>query len=147
MITRLGHIAVRISDINTSLHFYVDILGLEEAFRLYGEDGSLTTVYLYIAPYQFLELFTNGRMAPERRDDTIGPCHICLEVVDIQAAYAQLKEQGAPIDREIRTGKARCLQFWTHDPDGTAIELMQLPPESLQYQATDRFLRRDGGQT
>jgi lactoylglutathione lyase len=29
--------------------------------------------------------------------------------------------------------------FWTHDPDGNQLEVMQLPPESLQAQANRRF--------
>lgn len=32
-----------------------------------------------------------------------------------------------------------CLMFWTHDPDGTQIEVMEMPPESLQARADRRF--------
>ena len=46
---------------------------------------------------------------------------------------------GAPIDVPLRTGMAKCLLFYTHDPDGNAVELMQLPPELLQAQAIKRL--------
>ena len=29
--------------------------------------------------------------------------------------------------------------FWTHDPDGTEIEIMEMPPESMQAQADSRL--------
>lgn len=139
MITRLGHIAMRTGDLPQSLRFYTDVLGLKEAFRLYGEDGALGAVYVYIAPYQFLELFANGERPAERGPDVIGVCHLCLEVPDIQEAYARVKERGGPLDSEVIVGRAKCLQFWTHDPDGNAVELMALPEESLQAQATRRL--------
>ena len=43
------------------------------------------------------------------------------------------------MDTGLKTGKSKCIQFWTHDPDGNKIELMQLPPESLQAQANARL--------
>ena len=38
--------------------------------------------------------------------------------------------------------------FWTHDPDGTRIEVMEMPPESMQAQAALRFAEsgKDGKQ-
>ena len=32
--------------------------------------------------------------------------------------------------------------FWTHDPDGNALEIMELPPDSLQAKANARFASR-----
>jgi len=139
MITHLGHAAVRVSDLEASLRFYVDVLGLREAFRLYTPEGATATVYLIIAPHQFLELFPNGKRRVEIDGATIGLAHLCLEVEDIEAAYAAVKERGAPLDTGIITGKAKCLQFWTHDPDGNRVELMALPPESYQAQAAARL--------
>ena len=139
MITGLGHIAVRASDLMESFRYYTEILGLKEAFRMYGEDGALGTIYLYIAPNQFLELFANGSKAVEKGSDVIGMCHICLQVSDIRQAYQMVKERGGALDSDIIVGRAKCLQFWTHDPDGTPIELMELPAESLQAHATRIF--------
>lgn len=139
MIKGLGHIAVRTKNLEESIHFYKDILGLKEAFRMCGEDGKPFMVYFYVAPGQFIELFPNGTKATEKGKDVIGLVHICLEVEDVQAAFEEMKKKDAPIDSDIIVGKAKCLQFWTHDPDGNAIELMELPPESLQAQANSKF--------
>ena len=140
----LSHIAIRANDLDESLHFYRDILGLEEAFRLCGDDGKPFLIYIYISPYQFIELFPNGERPQERGRDVSGFQHFCLEVENVEEAYRLLQERGAPIDSEIQTGKSKCRQFWTHDPDGCPIELMQMLPESEQYRATQRFLAQRG---
>ena len=135
----LSHVAIRTRNIQESIRFYTEVLGLREAFRMHREDGSLATVYLSIAPGQFLELFSNGTRDSEQGTDLIGMCHICLSTRDIRRSFALVQAAGGPIDREISVGKSRCLMFWTHDPDGTQIEIMELTPESLQAQA-DRCL-------
>lgn len=142
MITGLGHIAIRTSNLMESLKFYTETLGLQEAFRMYDDAGAVNAVYVYIAPDQFIELFSNGVRPGLTGKDVIGMCHICLQVPDINAAFAFAKERGCPLDSDIIVGRAKCLQFWTHDPDGNAIELMELPEESLQAQATRRLAQQ-----
>ena len=139
MIRGLSHIAIRTRNILDSLRFYTEILGLKEAFRMFGDDGELATVYIYIAPNQFLELFANGSRPGDTGKDLIGMCHICLETSDIRQAYQAVVERGGPTDSEIKTGKSRCLLFWTHDPDGNQIEIMELTPNSLQAEASGRL--------
>ena len=145
IVAGLSHAAIRVRSIPDSIRFYSEILGLREAFRMHREDGTLATVYLSIAPGQYLELFDNGKKESLSGPDVIGICHLCLETQDIQASYAAVKRSGGPIDREIRRGKSQCWMFWTHDPDGTQIEIMEMPPESFQAQA-DRRLSRGGPQ-
>ena len=48
----LSHAAIRTRRIQDSIRYYTDVLGMQEAFRMHREDGSLATVYLYIAPGQ-----------------------------------------------------------------------------------------------
>ena len=137
----LSHAAIRTRSILDSVRFYTEVLGLREAFRMHREDGSLATVYLFIAPGQYLELFDGGAREGIAGPDVIGICHLCLMTRDIQNSYAAVKRAGGPIDREIQRGKSQCWMFWTHDPDGTQIEIMEMPPESFQAQA-DRRLRK-----
>lgn len=139
MITGITHQAIRARDIEKTAAFYTEVLGLKEAFRMYNPDGALGTIYLYAAPGQFVEIFAGGAREAEQGNDLIGHCHLCFEVPDAKAAIELFRGRGAPIDREIRTGKSLCIQFWTHDPDGNQIELMEMPPESLQAQANERF--------
>ncbi len=141
----LSHTAIRTRSLPESMRFYTQVLGLREAFRMHREDGSLATVYLYIAPGQYLELFSGGLRESEEGPDVIGMCHICLKTEDIRRAYDAVRAAGGPLDSEIRTGNSRCLMFWTHDPDGTRIEIMQMPPQSMQAQADARIAREEAG--
>lgn len=139
MIKGLGHLAIRARDIEETAKFYREIVGLKEAFRMFsGEGGKLSTIYMYIAPSQFIEIFPNGG-GEQNGNDIIGIKHICIEVDNAAGYQEELRARGAPIDTELKTGFSRCLQFWTHDPDGNKIEFMELPPESLQAQANRRI--------
>lgn len=135
----LSHAALRTRDIEKTARFYREALGLPEAFRMAREDGSVGTIYLYFAPGQYLELFPDGTEAEAPDRKRAGFCHLCLMTRDIHKAYAAVREAGGPLDSEIRRGKSMCLMFWTHDPDGTQIEIMEMPPESLQAQADERL--------
>ncbi len=139
MITGLSHVAIRTRDIHESIRYYTGVLGLKEAFRMNAADGSLGTVYLYIAPSEYLELFVNGTRNADMGSDVIGMCHICLETADIRQAYERVKVNGGPIDSEIRVGNSKCLLFWTHDPDGNPVEIMELAPGSLHRLANERL--------
>ena len=140
VVAGLSHAAIRSRDIQESIRYYTETLGLQEAFRMYAEDGSLATVYLFLAPGQYLELFANGtRDRGPVGAETVGFCHLCLMTRDIRQSYEAVREKGGPLDSDIRRGKSRCLMFWTHDPDGTQIEIMEMPPESFQAQADQRL--------
>ncbi len=135
----LSHAAIRVRSIDDSVRFYTGVLGLREAFRMYREDDFPGTVYLYLAPGQYLELFSGGTREAAAGPDVIGVCHLCLMTRDIRRSFEAVRNAGGPLDSEIRTGNSRCLMFWTHDPDGNEIEIMEMPPESMQAQADRRL--------
>ena len=143
VIAGLSHAAVRTREIKDSVRYYTEVLGLREAFRMFREDGSLGTVYLYIAPGQYLELFSDGTREGLTGPDVIGMCHLCLMTKDIRRSYDAVEAAGGPLDSEIKRGNSQCRMFWTHDPDGTQIEVMEMPPESLQARADKRFEKDD----
>jgi len=136
---RIGHIAIRAKDIDASIAFYRDLLGMEEAFRMYNEAGRLSTIYVCLAPGQFIEIFPDGLVERKIDTDTIGYSHLCIEVEDAAKTLETLRAGGLLVDRELQTGLSRCRMFWTHDPDGNRIEFMELTPESLQAQAIKRL--------
>ncbi len=135
----LSHAAIRTRSMEDSIRYYTGVLGLREAFRMFREDGSLGTVYLFLAPGQYLELFSDGTREGTKGPDVIGVCHLCLMTKDIRHSYETVRDAGGPLDSEIRRGQSQCRMFWTHDPDGTQIEVMEMPPESFQAQADKRF--------
>jgi lactoylglutathione lyase len=140
MFKRIGHIAIRAKDIEKTAAFYRDILGMNEAFRMYnGEGGALSTIYLCAAPGQFIEIFPNGTEERPVENNSIGYSHLCIEVENAAKTQEELRARGLPIDKEVQTGLSKCKMFWTHDPDGNRMEFMELTGESLQAQAIARL--------
>jgi lactoylglutathione lyase len=129
LFTDLAHAAFAASDIDRTLAFY-ELLGIREAFRLHHDDGSLMLVYLHVAGDHFIEVFPGGpALDPDRKGSFM---HLCLLTGDLRGAVETLRAAGVAIDREPSVGLDTNLQAWIHDPDGNAIELMQLSPESPQ---------------
>ena len=140
MITRIGHTAIWARDIEVTAAFYRDVLGLPEAFRMQNAAGdALGSVHIYVAANQFIEIFPHGVEHDALPEHAIGYSHLCFEVDDAERAIETLRSRGAPIDTELKRGYSKCIQFWTHDPDGNSIELMELPPDCLQTAATARL--------
>ena len=111
----LSHTAIRTRNITESIRYYTEVLGLREAFRMFGEDGSLATVYLFLAPGQYLELFSGGIREGITGPEVTGFCHLCLMTKDIRESYEILPydDFAAKICGEIR---AKCKKEGTPAP-------------------------------
>ena len=132
MITDLGHPAFAAHDVDETIGFY-GMLGIEEAFRLHNDDGSLMLAYLHVSGDRFIEVFPGGPPPdPERKGSFM---HLCLLADDLHATVEQLRESGVAIEREPKLGLDHNWQAWIRDPDGNSIELMQLAEDSPQRQA------------
>jgi|SRR5579884_4297653 len=139
MITGLGHVAFRITDLEKSLDFYCQKLGFKEAFRLEREgEYSPWIVYIQVAPNHFIELFPGARGENTSRGP-VGYNHFCLVVDDLQVTLRELAARGLTIEGGPKQGLDHNWQYWINDPDGNAIELMQIVPESPQAAADARW--------
>jgi lactoylglutathione lyase len=135
MITDLAHTAFAAHDLDASLAFY-DKLGLRESFRLNYPDGSLMLVYLHVSGDRFLEIFPNGPEPDANRVHSFR--HICLLSDDLRADVERLRQQGIAIEIEPKEGLDHNLQAWIRDPDGNAIELMQISEASPQWRTAHK---------
>ena len=126
----LSHVGVPTSDLEASLRWYKEVMGLEEAFRLVRND-KVALVYLHLSPDTFIELF-----APRPELTPPPKTHFSIEVTDIEAAVADVVER-LPRDKvhRIVTGDDGSRLFNFFDPDGHRIEFQQFPPESQQARA------------
>jgi lactoylglutathione lyase len=139
MIKGLGHIAFRVTDLKRSLDFYCHKLGFKEAFRLEREgEPSPWIVYIQVAHNQFIELFPGAQREPSPRGP-VGYNHFCLVVDDMQATLREFGERGLEITGSPKQGLDHNWQYWINDPDGNAIELMQIMPDSPQAAANARW--------
>ncbi len=137
-IAAIGHVAIRVKDIERSLDFYVGKLGFAELFRL-DRDGKLWIVYLRVTNNQFIELFPEAIGDRSPPAEAIGLNHLCLECDDIDVVLAQIAAQNIPLYRPKKMGPDHNLQAWIEDPDGNRIELMQMGKDSLQAAAVKRL--------
>jgi lactoylglutathione lyase len=138
-LTRIGHVALKVADIERSLQFYRDMLGFAEMLRLNRDDGSLWLIYLRITDTQFLELFPggDGERAPGSERTAIN--HFCLETEDLDATAEALRGLGIRLTVEPKMGLDHNRQCWIEDPDGNRIEFMQIAPDALQVEAIRRL--------
>ncbi|MDQ0510716.1 VOC family protein [Ancylobacter amanitiformis] len=116
------HTMVRVTDIDASLDFYVNKLGLEEVRRKEVEQGRYTLVFL-AAPGQKgvaeLELTYNWDPEPYGEGRNFG--HLAYEVDDIYATCQKLQDGGVTINRPPRDG----YMAFVRSPDNISIELLQ----------------------
>ncbi len=136
----LGHIALKCRDLNASLAFY-EKLGFPEFLRLNEEDGQPWIIYLRFNDDLYLELFPGAPDEPAPGPNTTGVNHLSLTVDDIEVAEAHLKEVGIPLTqpRKDTRGLDRNRGMWIADPDGNRIEIMEMAPNCIQYEAIKAF--------
>jgi lactoylglutathione lyase len=120
------HSMIRVLDLERSLKFYADVLGLHEAHRLDFPDFAL--VYLRNPHNDFeIELTLNkGRTEPYTHGDGYG--HIGVVVADAAASQAALLAKGyAPAAvKEFKRGDELLARFFfIQDPDGYKIEMLE----------------------
>ena len=120
------HSMIRVLDLERSLKFYADVLGLHEAHRLDFPDFAL--VYLRNPHNDFeIELTLNkGRTEPYTHGDGYG--HIGVVVADAAASQAALLAKGyAPAAvKEFKRGDELLARFFfIQDPDGYKIEVLE----------------------
>ena len=138
-ITGLGHVAIKVTDLDRSLDYYINKLGFPEMMRLHKDDGSTWLVYLRITDQQFLEVFPGADSDRAPGWDANGMNHMCLTVDNIDTVLAQIDEAGLKLLLPLKTAIDGNRQAWLEDPDGNRIELMEMAADSLQYNAVKRL--------
>ena len=116
------HTMVRIKNIEHSLSFYKDLLGLEETRRIDNEAGKFTLIFL-APPGQKdcpVELTYNWDTT-ELYDEGRNFGHLAYEVDDIYETCKRLQENGIKINRPPRDGR----MAFVRSPDNISIELLQ----------------------
>lgn len=125
---RYLHTMVRVTDLDASLRFYVDLLGLQEVRRLENEAGRYTLVFLAApkdldrsAAERSPEVELTFNWDPEPYDGGRNFGHLAYKVDDIHAACQRLMDGGVVINRPPRDGR----MAFVRSPDGISIELLQ----------------------
>jgi lactoylglutathione lyase len=122
------HTMVRVSDLEKSLHFYCNVLGLSEIKRIENEKGRFTLVFL-AAPAD--KLHAEKEQAPlieltynwesEQYDEGRNFGHLAFEVDNIYDDCNKILDAGVIINRPPRDG----YMAFIRSPDNISIELLQ----------------------
>jgi catechol 2,3-dioxygenase-like lactoylglutathione lyase family enzyme len=145
-IRALHHTGYTVDDLERSLRFYRDVIGLEVVSTQEKRGGYLAAIVGYPDAHvrmahlrapggsHLLELFEYlsppGAGASRREPRDTGTAHLCLAVDDVRATYERLRASGVttfisePV--EIDTGVNRGgYALYLRDPDGIPVELFQ----------------------
>jgi lactoylglutathione lyase len=115
------HTMVRVTDLDASLRFYCDALGLKELRRNANEKGRFTLVFLAAPGDESAQVELTYNWDPE--DYKIGRAfgHLAYEVDDIYATCRRLQEFGVTVNRPPRDGR----MAFVRSPDRISVELLQ----------------------
>ena len=123
------HTMVRVTDLDASLDFYCNKLGLNELDRYESEQGRFTLVFLAAAGDEEAQVELTHNWDPQEYDEGRNFGHLAYQVDDIYALCRQLMDAGVTINRPPRDGH----MAFVRSPDNISIELLQkgesLPPE------------------
>ncbi len=146
-VTGTIHTGLQVSDLETSLRFYRDLLGFKEVATRVAADPYLAElvgypgVELHVAFLRFpasehiLELL-EYRNVPRQAVDTgtanPGTAHVCVSVDDLRSVHRTLRDAGVEFVSEpvlVTSGpnKGR-IAVYAKDPDGIRVEFLQLRP-------------------
>jgi len=115
------HTMVRVTDLNASLRFYCDALGLQELSRRDVPQGRFTLVFLAAPGDDSAQVELTYNWDPEDYDGGRNFGHLAYAVDDIYAACHRLMEHGVTISRPPRDGR----MAFVRSPDNISIELLQ----------------------
>lgn len=126
---RYLHAMVRVRDLDASLAFFRDALGLVETRRKDYPQGRFTLVYLGAPENPEAEIELTYNYDDEDYGSARNFGHLAFAVDDIYATCAHLQSRGVTINRPPRDGR----MAFVRSPDRISIELLQkgeaLPPQ------------------
>jgi lactoylglutathione lyase len=124
------HTMVRVTDLDESLAFYCDKLGLEEIGRTENAAGRFTLVFLAAPGDHSAQVELTYNWDPETLSGGRNFGHLAYAVDDIYAVCQRLADRGVTINRPPRDGR----MAFVRSPDNVSIELLQrgaaLPPKA-----------------
>jgi lactoylglutathione lyase len=115
------HTMVRVSDLETSLDFYCNKLGLEELKRIDVEAGRFSLIFLAAPGDSEAQVELTHNWDPEAYDGGRNFGHLAYEVEDIYALCQHMLDAGVTISRPPRDGH----MAFVRSPDGISVELLQ----------------------
>ena len=115
------HTMVRVTDLEASLDFYCNKLGLQELKRYDSEQGRFSLIFLAAPGDEEAQVELTHNWDPEDYDEGRNFGHLAYQVDDIYALCQKLMDAGVTINRPPRDG----YMAFVRSPDNISIELLQ----------------------
>lgn len=123
---RLLHTMLRVTDLERSIHFYTDVLGMTLLRKQDYPEGRFTLAFLGYGPESeqtVLELTHNWDVDTYNLGNAYG--HIAIEVEDVYKACEKIRQAGGKVVREAGPMKGgETILAFVEDPDAYKIELL-----------------------
>lgn len=145
MIKGVHHTCITVSDLERSVEFYRDVLGLDlvmtEESERSGDDRAkglgvakakvkLAVLRAGEAQVELIEYVTAKGRPNDRGNNDAGAMHIAFQVEDIDVVYQRMLDQGVRFTSPPLTVPAGPMEGWRwtylYDPDGVSLELLQI---------------------
>jgi lactoylglutathione lyase len=129
---RLLHTMLRVGNLEESLKFYIEVLGMKLLRQKDYPDGKFTLAFVGYGDESdntVLELTYNWGVAEYNLGDAYG--HIAIGVDDIYGTCKEIKARGGKVSREPGPMKhGSTVIAFVQDPDGYKVELIQLASQN-----------------
>lgn len=128
-VSMMNHVGINVPNIPDAVKYYTDKMGYREAFRVTGNDGAPTLVYMYISNNTFLEL---GQASADR---PAGFTHYGLVVDKAAAAVSAFRGRGMTVTDANKSANSGAILANITDPYMGRVELVEITPDSMQAKA------------
>jgi len=124
---RILHTMIRVGDLEKSVSFYTEVLGMKLLRKKDYEEGKFTLAFLGFgdeSEHSAIELTHNWDTSSYEMGSAFG--HIAIEVEDVYAACEKIRERGGEVTRPAGPMKhGKSILAFVKDPDGYMIELLE----------------------
>lgn len=118
---RYLHTMLRVTDLDASLDFFCDKLGMVETRRFKVDSGRFTLVFVAAPETPDAEIELTYNWDPEEYGEGRNFGHLAFEVDDLYAKCQELIDRGVTLNRPPRDG----YMAFVRSPDGISVELLQ----------------------
>nr|WP_090339199.1 VOC family protein [Mycolicibacterium malmesburyense]CRL67366.1 glyoxalase/bleomycin resistance protein/dioxygenase [Mycolicibacterium malmesburyense] len=139
-VENFSHVCIGVSDMNTAVSFYTDVLGLDVVFDVDLDGGGMDAVTGGAAQSGrmvggliggvMVELLYLGTVPDGQAGPHLGYTNISLRVADLDATFEALQRDHPDVRATPAVEIAGVRMLFIYDPDGTPIEFIELPGEA-----------------
>lgn len=136
-VQNFSHVCIGVSDIDASLAFYTAVLGMDVVFDVELDGAGLDAVTGGAAQKGrmvggligsvMVELLSLGAVPATPSGPHIGYTNISFRVDDLDATYDTVRRAHPNVHADPAVDIGGLRMFFIHDPDGTPIEILELP--------------------